>query len=96
MVLKRFLKVWAVIHAGEGELDRFLPLTRRLPAVDIKVRKREATEIDGHRYVVLEAEIEGSVDDLVSLNRNWHEELARPQAQAVGRVTLSVTPKYSA
>lgn len=76
--MKRSLKGWAVIRAGEGELGRFLPLTRRLFPVDIKVRKREATEIDGDFYFALEADLEGSVDDLVSLNRHWQEELARP------------------
>ena len=84
------------MRAGEGDLDRLLPLTSRLFAVYTKVRKREAPKKKGHRCVALEAEMKGSVDDLVLLNRHWCEGLERPPAQAASGLALPGTPNASA
>jgi hypothetical protein len=83
-------------HTGDGELDQVLAFTKRLFPVDIKVTEREDPEIYGHLYFALEVEVGGSVDELIELNRRWHEEIAQTQPQAVGRFTLSVIPKDSA
>jgi hypothetical protein len=61
----------------EGEYDKVVAITQRLFPGPIDVQREKDPEVEGQEYLVLNVVADGTLDEIVARDAQWHHELAR-------------------
>jgi hypothetical protein len=73
-----------------AEYQRVLSMTERLFPGPIQIRHEVDPEIPEHHYLVFEVVGNGSFDDIMARDRQWHREIAREARQSASVYTLMI------
>ena len=71
-------------------MNGVLALTREIFPGEVRVFEVEDPEIPGDRYHVFEVRAEGSVDDVMPRDEEWHRRLCELRDRIPGRYRLSI------
>lgn len=84
------------LRQGEGSrsseltTQQVLALTREIFSGELRVYEAEDPEIPGDRYQVFEVTAEGTVDEVMTRDEQWHRRLCQLPDRIPGRYRLSI------